>query len=148
MGFFPLCLISRKTLQELPHSENLRSINDSFGDRSQRMVTKVNLIDLLHTELGNYLLCKRLILHANMEICCSFTSFASGTWGFSYREDRSCISQFVPLYSCKKDISSHLRSCKFSDSENELILFCRVLASSRRQQISIILQFAPHIDVG
>ena len=38
------------------------------------MVTKVNLIDRLHTDLGNYLLCKRLILHANMEICCSFKS--------------------------------------------------------------------------
>ena len=122
MGFFPLCLISRKTLQELPHSENLRSINDSFGDWSQRMVTKVNLIDLLHTELGNYLLCKRLILHANMEICCSFKSFAGGTRGFSYREDRSCISQVVPLHSCKNDISSHLRSCKFSDPENEVDL--------------------------
>ena len=60
------------------------------------------------------LLCKRLILHANMEICCSFKSFAGGTCGFSYREDRSCISQVVPLCSCQKDISSHLRSCKFS----------------------------------
>ena len=28
---------------------------------------KVNLIDKLHTDLGNYLLCKRLILHANVE---------------------------------------------------------------------------------
>ena len=33
----------------------------------------------LHTDLGNYLLCKRLILHANMEIYCSFKSFAGGT---------------------------------------------------------------------
>ena len=122
MGFFPLCLISRKTLQELPHSENLRSINDSFGDRSQRMVTKVNLIDLLHTELGNYLLCKRLILHANMEICFSFKSFAGGICGFSYREDRGCVSQVVSLHSFKKDISSHSRSCKFSDPENEVDL--------------------------
>ena len=60
------------------------------------------------------LLYKRLILHDNMEFCCSFKSFASGTCGFSYREDRSCISQVVPLCSCQKDISSHLRSCKFS----------------------------------
>ena len=122
MGFFPLCLISRKTLQEQPHSENLRSINDSFGDWSQRMVTKVNLIDLLHTELGNYLLCKRLILHANMEICFSFKSFAGGICGFSYREDRGCVSQVVSLHSFKKDISSHSRSCKFSDPENEVDL--------------------------
>ena len=60
------------------------------------------------------LLYKRLILHDNMEFCCSFKSFAGGTCGFSYREDRSCISQVVPLCSCQKDISSHLRSCKFS----------------------------------
>ena len=86
------------------------------------MVTKVNLIDKRHTDLGNYLLCKRLILHANKEICCSIESFAGGTCGFSHREDRSCISQVVPLHSCKKDISSHLRSCKFSDPENEVHL--------------------------
>ena len=43
------------------------------------MITKVNLIDRLPTDLGNYLLCKRLILHANMEIFCSFKSFAGGT---------------------------------------------------------------------
>ena len=56
---------------------------------------------------------KCLILHDNIEICCSFKSFAGGTCGFSYREDRSCISLVVPLCSCQKDISSHLRSCKF-----------------------------------
>ena len=44
-----------------------------------------------------------------MEICCSFKSFAGGTFGYRYREDRRCISQVVPLRSCKKDISSHLR---------------------------------------
>ena len=57
-----------------------------------------------------------------MEICCSFKSFAGGTCGFSYREDQSFISQVVPLRSCKKDISSHLRSCKFSDAENKVDL--------------------------
>ena len=97
MSFSPLCMISRKTFQELPHSENWRCLNDSFAGRSRRMITKVNLIDKLPTDLGNYLLCKRLILHANMEIYCSFKSFAGGTWGFSYREDRSCISQVVLL---------------------------------------------------
>ena len=122
MAFFPLCMISRKTFQEPLDLENQRSINDSFAGRSQRMVTKVNLIDKLHTDLGNYLLCKRLILHANMEICSSFKSFAGRTSGFSCREDRSCISQVVPLHSCKRDVSSHLRSCKLSDSENEVDL--------------------------
>ena len=66
------------------------------------MVTKVSLIDKphtdldnYHTDLDNYLLCKRLILHALMEICSSFKSFAGRTSGFSYQEDRSCISQVV-----------------------------------------------------
>ena len=54
------------------------------------------------------LLCKRLILHANKEICCSFKSLPGGTFGYSYREDRRCISQVVPLRNCKKDISSYL----------------------------------------
>ena len=81
---------------------------------------KVNLIDKLYTDLGNYPLCKRLILHANMEICFSFKSFAGGTCGFSYREDRGCVSQVVSLHSFKKDISSHSRSCKFSDPESEV----------------------------
>ena len=55
------------------------------------------------------LLCKRLILHANKEICCSIKSFSGGTFGYSYREDRRRISQVVPLRNCKKDISSYLR---------------------------------------
>ena len=45
------------------------------------------------------------------------------------------------LSSCKKDISSHQRSFKFSDPENEVDLI--LPASSRRQKISMILQFAP-----
>ena len=57
-----------------------------------------------------------------MEICCSVKSFAGGTCGFSYRVDRSCISQVVPLSGCWKDISSHMRSCKFSDPENKVDL--------------------------
>ena len=36
------------------------------------MDIKVNLIDKLHTNLGNYLLCKRLVLHATMKIFYSF----------------------------------------------------------------------------
>ena len=57
-----------------------------------------------------------------MEICFSFKSFTGGICGFSYREDRGCVSQVVSLHSFKKDISSHSRSCKFSDPENEVDL--------------------------
>ena len=88
------------------------------------------------------LLCKRLILHANKEICCSFKSFAGGTFGYSYREDRRCISQVVPLRSCKKRHFKLLAEIQ----KLKLILFCREPASSRRQKISMILQFALLID--
>ena len=112
------------------------------------MVTKVNLIDKLHTDLGNYQLCKLLILHANVEICCSFKSFAGGTCGFSYREDRSCISQVVPLHSCKKDISSHLRSCKFSDPENEVDLILSLAGNFGTLTDMLGRAVVPIVDVG
>ena len=131
MGFFPICMISRKSFQELLHLENWRSIHDSFAGRSHRMVTKVNLIDKLRIDLGNYLLCKRLILHTNMEICCSFKSFAGGTCGFSYREDRSCISQVVPLHNCKKTFQVTRGVASFQIQKMKLILFFRLPVSSR-----------------
>ena len=102
-----------------------RSINDSLAGVSYRMVTKVNLIDKLHADLANwsvlwasqltYILTWRFAVHLNRSLV--------ELVGFSYREDRSCICQVVPLHSCKKDISSHLRSFKFSDPENEVDLF-------------------------
>ena len=54
------------------------------------------------------------------EICCSFKSFAGETYGCSYREDRRCISQVVPLLSWKKDISSPLQ--RDPETEVDLIL--------------------------
>ena len=77
-----------------------------------------------------------------MEICCSLESFAGGTFGYSYREDRRCISQVVPLRSCKKKHFKLLAEIQ----KLKLILFCRKLASSRRQKISMILKFAPLVD--
>ena len=56
----------------------------------------------------------------NKEICCSFKSFAGETYGCSYREDRRCISQVVPLLSWKKDISSPLQ--RDPETEVDLIL--------------------------
>ena len=77
-----------------------------------------------------------------MEICCSFKSFAGGTFEYRYREDRRCISQVVPLRSCKKRHFKLLAEIQ----KLKLILFCREPASSRRQKISMILQFAPFVD--
>ena len=83
-----------------------------------------------------------------MAICCSFKSYAGGTCGFGYREDRSCKSQFVPLHCCKKDISCHLRSCKFSDPENKVDLILSRAGIFETLTDIDVLQFAPLIDVG
>lgn len=56
-----------------------------------------------------------------MEICCSFKSIVGGICGFD-RKDRGHDTQVIPLMTCKKDISSHLRSCKFTGSRNEVDL--------------------------
>ena len=82
------------------------------------------------------------------------------TWRFVVRLNRSLVELvglviektevvYLKLFPCviiEKDISSHLRSCKFSDPENEVDLICRVPASSKRQKISMILQISLLID--
>ena len=55
------------------------------------------------------------------------------TWKFSVHLNRSLVEieglviektevAYLKSFSCKKDISSHVRSCKFSDSENDVDL--------------------------
>ena len=56
-----------------------------------------------------------------MEISCSLKAAVGGICGFD-RKDRTRASQVIPILSCKKDISSHLRSFKFSGSQNEVEL--------------------------
>jgi len=53
--------------------------------------------------------------------CWSFKTLVAGICD-SISRDRSCLLQVVPLCSCKKDISSHLRSNKFAGSSNEVDL--------------------------
>ena len=52
-----------------------------------------------------------------------------------------------PYIVVKKTFQITCGVASFQIQKTKLILFCRLPASSRRQQISIILQFAPHIDV-
>ena len=56
-----------------------------------------------------------------MEICCSLKATVGGFCGFD-RKDRTHATQVIPILSCKKDISSHLRCCKFSGPQNEVEL--------------------------
>ena len=53
--FFPLCMASKKPFRNycFQKTKMSRSINDSLVGGSQRMVTKFNLIDKLHTDLAN-----------------------------------------------------------------------------------------------
>ena len=55
------------------------------------------------------------------------------TWKFTVHLNRSLVEleglviektevAYLKSFSCKKDISSHVRSCKFSDSENDVDL--------------------------
>ena len=94
-----------------------------FPAEVKECFTKANLTDKLKTDLANWSVVWASYLTCYHGDCCWLLSFAGGTCGFSYREDRSCISLVVPLRSCKKDISTHLRSCRFSDPENEVDLF-------------------------
>lgn len=56
-----------------------------------------------------------------MEICCSLKTTVGGICGFD-RKDRTHATQVIPILSCKKDISGHLRSFKFSGPQNEVEL--------------------------
>ena len=55
MGFFPPLHIYKKPSKNycIQKTKMSRSINDSFAGGSQRMFTKVNSIDQLHTDLAN-----------------------------------------------------------------------------------------------
>ena len=56
MGFFPSLHIYKNLLRItiFKKTKMSRSINDSFAGGSQRMFTKVNSIDKLHTDLANW----------------------------------------------------------------------------------------------
>ena len=52
------------------------------------------------------------------------------------------------MHCCKKDISCHLRSCKFSDPENKVDLILSRAGIFETLTDIDVLQFAPLIDVG
>ena len=53
-----------------------------------------------------------------------------------------------PFIFVKKTFQVTCGVASFQIQKLKLILFCRLPASSRREQISMILQFAPHKDLG
>ena len=53
-----------------------------------------------------------------------------------------------PFIVVKKTFQVTCGVASFQIQKLKLILFCRLPASSRREQISMILQFAPHKDFG
>ena len=60
--------------------------------------------------------------------------------------------QVIPLIACKKDISSHLRSCKFSGPQNEVdLILCRAglyKAPKNIQEITICPNHRSTLGVG
>ena len=57
-----------------------------------------------------------------MEICCSFKSFAGGTFGYSYREDRRCISYRCMSFPCVIVKKTFQVTCGDPETEADLIL--------------------------
>ena len=97
------------------------------------MVRKVNLIDKLHTDLGNYLLCKRLILHANMEICSSFKFLSLVEHvGLVIEKTEVAYLKSFPCIVVKKTFQVTCGVASFQIQKMKLILFCRLPASLRR----------------
>ena len=94
MGFFPLWMIPRKTFQELLRSKTKmsRSINDSFGGRSQRMVTKVYAGDWQATYWFSLL------------ICCLSVSSYNLTWRFAFQLNLSLV-EHVGLVPQKTEVA-------------------------------------------
>ena len=84
------------------------------------------------------------------------------TWRFALHLNRSLVEHlglvvektevaYLKSFPCivvKETFQVTCEVASFQIQKMKLILICRLPASSRRQQISIILQFAPHIDVG
>ena len=65
MGFFPSLHIYKKPSMNycIQKTKMSRSVNDSFAGGSQRMFTKVNSIDKLHTDLASWSVVKAFSLH-------------------------------------------------------------------------------------
>ena len=86
------------------------------------MVTKVNLIDKLHTDLGNYLMCKRLILVL--------------TWRFAVHLNRS-LMELVGLVVEKNEVA-YLESFPCMVVKKTFQVTCGV-ASFQIQKMKLIL---------
>ena len=140
-GFFSASHDIQKNLSGTTACRKLKIHQDSFVGRSQRMVKRVNLIDKPHTDLGNYLMLTwKFVVHVNrllMEL-----------EGLVIEKTEVAYLKSFPCIVVKKTFQITCGVASFQIQKMKLILFCRLPASSRRQQISIILQFAPHIDVG
>ena len=96
------------------------------------MDIKVNLIDKFHTNLGNYLLCKRLVLHATIKICYSFNRSLVELEGFVIEKTEVAYLKSFPCIVVKKTFQVTCGVASFQIQKMKLILFCRLPVSSRR----------------
>ena len=56
-----------------------------------------------------------------MEVCCSFKTIVGGICGPDSRDEKQDVT-VIPLVSCTREITKHLRSFAFSGPENEIDL--------------------------
>ena len=95
------------------------------------MVTKVNLIDKLHTDLGNYLLCKHLILHTNMEIAVHLNRSLVELVGLVIEKTKVAYLKSHPCIVVKMTFQVTCGVASFQIQKMKLILLCRLPASWR-----------------
>ena len=131
--FFPLCMVSKKPFRNYCFQRNKmsRSINDSFVGGSQRMVTKFNLIDKLHTDLANccnsvlpHMLTWRFAVHLN----CSLVELV----GLVIEKTEVAYLKSFPCIVVKKEFHVTCGVAIFQVQKMKLILFCCLPASLRR----------------
>ena len=96
------------------------------------MVTKVNLIDKLHTDLGNYLMCKRLILVLTWRFAVHLNRSLMELVGLVVEKNEVAYLESFPCMVVKKTFQVTCGVASFQIQKMKLILFCRLPASSRR----------------
>ena len=96
------------------------------------MVTKVNLVDKLHTDFGNYLFCKRLILRATWRFAVHLNRSLVELVGLVIEKTEVAYLKSFPCIVVKKTFQVTCGVASFQIQKMKLILFCRLPVSSRR----------------
>ena len=97
------------------------------------MVTKVNLIDKLHTDLGNYLMCKRLILVLTWRFAVHLNRSLMELVGLVVEKNEVAYLESFPCMVVKKTFQVTCGVASFQIQKMKLILFCRLPVSNGQE---------------